>query len=173
MRAPTLLIQGENDSLFGLDQADANYRAIRRNGAPVDMVWFAGGHDGGNQETARVESLTTQWLRRWLAPGHPAASAGTGQPGFAVTRVLGFDPSSDQASLGIATASSYPGLAGTRRTLVRLAGPPQLAVSPAGGAPASISVFPGLGPLGRPASPSTCRARARPSPRRRCPARSR
>jgi ABC-2 type transport system ATP-binding protein len=148
MRAPTLLIQGENDSLFGLDQADANYRAIRRNGAPVNMVWFAGGHDGGSQETARVESLTTQWLRRWLAPGHPAASAGTGQPGFAVTRVLGFDPSSDQASLGIATASSYPGLAGTRRTLVRLAGPPQLAVSPAGGAPASISVFPGLGPLG-------------------------
>jgi ABC-2 type transport system ATP-binding protein len=148
MRAPTLLIQGENDSLFGLDQADANYRAIHRNGAPVDMVWFAGGHDGGDQETARVESLTTQWLRRWLAPGHPPASAGTGQPAFAVTRVLGFDPSSDQASLGIATAGSYPGLAGTRRTLVRLAGPPQVVVSPAGGAPASISVFPGLGPLG-------------------------
>ena len=173
MRAPTLLIQGENDSLFGLDQANANYQAIRRNGAPVDMVWFAGGHDGGNQETARVESLTAQWLRRWLAPGHPAAAAGTGQPGFAVTRVLGFDPSSDQASLGIATASSYPGLAGTRRSLVRLAGPPQVAVSPAGGAPASISVFPGLGPLGRPGSPSTCRARARPSPRRGFPARSR
>src|SRR6516162_4985190 len=110
MRAPTLLIQGENDSLFGLDQADANYRAIHRNGAPVDMVWFAGGHDGGDQETARVESLTTQWLRRWLAPGHPPASAGTGQPPFAVARVLGFDPSSDQASLGIATAPSYPGL---------------------------------------------------------------
>ena len=148
MHAPTLLIQGENDSLFGLGQADANYRALRRNGAPVDMVWFAGGHDGGDQETARVESLTTQWLRRWLAPGHPPASAGTGQPPFAVTRVLGFDPSSNQESLGIATASSYPGLAGTRRALVRLAGPPQVVVSPAGGAPASISVFPGLGPLG-------------------------
>src|SRR5215813_4435201 len=148
MRAPTLLIQGEHDSLFGLDQASANYQAIRRNGAPVDMVWFAGGHDGGDQETARVDSLTAQWLRRWLAPGRPEASAGTGQPGFAVTRVLGFDPSSDQASLGIATAGSYPGLAGTRRILVRLAGPPQLAVSPAGGAPASISAFPGLGPLG-------------------------
>src|SRR6266513_222743 len=148
MRAPTLLIQGENDSLFGLDQANANYRAISRNGAPVDMVWFAGGHDGGNQETARVESLTAQWLRRWLAPGHPAASAGAGQPGFAVTRVLGFDPSSDQASLGIATAGNYPGLAGTRRSVVRLAGPPQPIVNPAGGTPASISVFPGLGSLG-------------------------
>src|SRR5262245_22773820 len=50
MRAPTLLVQGESDSLFGLDQADTNYGAIRRNGAPVDMVWFDGGHDGGNQE---------------------------------------------------------------------------------------------------------------------------
>ena len=148
MRAPTLLIQGEHDSLFGLDQANANYQALHRNGAPVDMVWFAGGHDGGDQESARVNSLTAQWLQRWLAPGHPAASAGTGQPGFAVTRVLGFDPSTDQASLGIATASGYPGLGGTSRTVVRLAGPPQTAVNPAGGTPASISVFPGLGSLG-------------------------
>ena len=91
MRAPTLLVQGENDSLFGLGQADANYRALRRNGAPVGMVWFAGGHDGGDQETTRVESLTTQWLRRWLEPGHPPDIAGTGQPAFAVTRVLGVD----------------------------------------------------------------------------------
>ena len=67
-----------------------------------------------------------------------------------MTRVLGFDPSTDQASLGIATAGSYPGLAGTTRTLVRLTGPPQTIVSPAGGAPASISVFPGLGSLGTP-----------------------
>jgi len=148
MRAPTLLIQGEHDSLFGLDQASANYQAIHRNGTPVDMVWFAGGHDGGDQETARVDSLTAQWLGRWLAPGHLPRGADTGQPGFAVTRVLGFDPSTDQASLGIATAGSYPGLGGAGRATVRLAGPPQPVVNPAGGTPASISVFPGLGSLG-------------------------
>jgi ABC-2 type transport system ATP-binding protein len=162
MRAPTLLLQGENDSLFGLDQANANYQAIRRNGGAADMVWFAGGHDGGDQETSRLNSLTAQWFGHWLAPGQPAPArpaasgvgvtgqATTGQAGFAVTRVLGFDPSSDQARLGIATAGSYPGLAGTTRTLVRLTGPPQTIVSPAGGAPASISVFPGLGSLGTP-----------------------
>jgi ABC-2 type transport system ATP-binding protein len=162
MRAPTLLLQGENDSLFGMDQANANYQAIHRNGGPADMVWFAGGHDGGDQETVRINSLTAQWFSRWLAPGQPApprpaagypgltGQAATGQAGFAVTRVLGFDPSSDQASLGIATAGSYPGLAGTTRALVRLTGPAQTIVSPAGGAPASISVFPGLGPLGPP-----------------------
>src|SRR6516164_6730504 len=162
MRAPTLLLQGENDSLFGMDQANANYQAIRRNGGPVNMVWFAGGHDGGDQEATRINALTAQWFSHWLSPGRPApprpatsgqgvtGQAATGQPGFAVTRVLGFDPSADQASLGIATAGSYPGLAGTTRRLVRLTGPPQAIVSPAGGAPASISVFPGLGPLGAP-----------------------
>jgi len=65
---PTLLIQGENDSLFGLDQANANYQAIKKNGAPVDMVWFVGGHDGGDQETSRVNELTLQWFERWLMP---------------------------------------------------------------------------------------------------------
>jgi len=143
---PTLLIQGENDSLFGLDQASANYDAIRRNGAPVDMVWFAGGHDGGDQETARVNDLTTQWFDRWLKPAHPAqAGRGTGQPAFAVSRRLGFDPSTDTEKLGVATAASYPGLNGTRHATVRLAGPPATIINPPGGTPPSMSGFPGLG----------------------------
>src|SRR5450432_3268233 len=50
--APTLLIQGEHDSLFGLDQANANYQAIRHNGTPAAMVWYNGGHDGGDQEAS-------------------------------------------------------------------------------------------------------------------------
>jgi ABC-2 type transport system ATP-binding protein len=148
MDAPALLIQGEQDSLFDLGQANANYQAIRRNGAPADMVWFAGGHDGGDQETTRVNSLMAAWFGRWLAPGHAPASAPTGQPGFAVTRILGFDPSTDGATLGVATAMSYPGLDGTQRTLVRLAGPPQAIAHPAGGSPPSMSVFPGLGAFG-------------------------
>jgi ABC-2 type transport system ATP-binding protein len=146
---PTLLIQGLNDSLFGLDQADANYADIRHNGAPVDMVWFDGGHDGGDQETARVDELTLQWFDRWLKPAHPSSRAhGTGQPGFAVSRDLGFDPSSGHELLGVATAATYPGLGGTRQATVRLTGPPQLVINPPGGAPPSISVFPGLGSRG-------------------------
>src|ERR1022692_1035813 len=153
---PTLLIQGMHDSLFGLDQANANYQAIRRNGAPVDMVWFAGGHDGGDQETSRVNALTEQWFDRWLKPPnrpfHAASAAGTsaatGQPAFAVTRPLGFAPSSEQEILGIATAPGYPGLGGTRQAMLRLPGLPRPTIRPPGGAPASISVFPGLGSLG-------------------------
>ena len=148
---PTLLIQGEHDSLFGLDQANANYQAIRRNGGPADMVWFAGGHDGGNQETGRIDALTAAWFQRWLKPrqppwrpGHSGAQVATGQSGFAVSRNLGFDASTEQAQLGVATAARYPGLGGTARRVVRLAGPPQAVVNPPGGAPPSFSSFPGL-----------------------------
>jgi ABC-2 type transport system ATP-binding protein len=152
---PTLLIQGENDSLFGLDQANANYQAIKRNGAPVDMVWFAGGHDGGDPETARVNQLTLDWFDRWLlppnAPWHPGsrpeAAAATGQPAFAVSREAGIDPNSGDEILHIATAPGYPGLRGTQQQMVRLTGPPQVIANPAGGTPPSMSVFPGLGSL--------------------------
>jgi ABC-2 type transport system ATP-binding protein len=149
--APTLLIQGENDSLFGLDQANANYQAVRRGGAPVDMVWFAGGHDGGNQQTSQVDQLTEQWFERWLRPARapalatPGAPATPAVPAFAVSRELGFDASTGQQQLGVATAPGYPGLAGTRRSSVRLRGPAQTIVNPPGGAPPSLSVLPGLG----------------------------
>ena len=100
MRAPTLLLQGENDSLFGMDQANANYQAIHRNGGPVDMVWFAGGHDGGDQETGRPAGPVSGWSRpargnsrrrrcrarpgRWMgrsrAPGSPRTRADHWRP---------------------------------------------------------------------------------------------
>jgi ABC-2 type transport system ATP-binding protein len=156
--APTLLIQGEHDSLFGLDQADATDQALRRNGAAAAMVWFAGGHDGGNQETSRLDALTTDWFERWLTPQRPApapvrpgagVTAGStgGQPGFAVSRNRRFDASSGQAQLAVATAARYPGLNGTGRTLIRLAGPPQPVINPPGGAPPSFSTLPGVGGL--------------------------
>jgi ABC-2 type transport system ATP-binding protein len=170
MTAPTLLVQGEQDSLFGLDQADANYEALRRNGTPADMVWFAGGHDGGDQETARVDALTAAWFHHWLDTGAtpagtapvsastvpastvpastvPASTvpANTGQPGFAVTRALGFDPTNDSISLGVAAAARYPGLGGTRQQAVPLSGHGQAVVNPAGGVPAAISSLPGVG----------------------------
>jgi len=108
------------------------------------MVWFASGHDGGDQQTGYVDSVTAAWFTRWL--GH--TRAGPAQPGFAVTRVLGFDPSTDGVTLGTATAASYPGLGGTTRTVLRLTGPPQAIGHPPGGAPPSLSGFPGLGALG-------------------------
>jgi ABC-2 type transport system ATP-binding protein len=43
---PALLIQGENDTLFNINEAVANYRAFKSKGTPVKLVLGAGGHSG-------------------------------------------------------------------------------------------------------------------------------
>ena len=43
---PTLLFQGESDTLFNLNDAAATYTALRRAGTPVELVWNSGGHGG-------------------------------------------------------------------------------------------------------------------------------
>ena len=64
--APTLIVQGEQDTLFGLDQADANARQIAAAGGTVRMLWFAGGHDGGAPDQ-RVRDAVGEWFDHWLA----------------------------------------------------------------------------------------------------------
>ncbi|MEO5665038.1 MAG: alpha/beta fold hydrolase [Nocardioides sp.] len=46
IRIPTLLLQGEADTLFNLNEALANYRALRAQGTPVKMIWHSWGHSG-------------------------------------------------------------------------------------------------------------------------------
>ena len=43
--APTMIIAGEDDTLFPLDQADANLRGLPP-ATPARLSWVAGGHDG-------------------------------------------------------------------------------------------------------------------------------
>ena len=47
IKVPTLLVQGESDTLFGLDQSDATARQIAAAGGKVKTIWYTGGHDGG------------------------------------------------------------------------------------------------------------------------------
>ncbi|WP_230209058.1 CocE/NonD family hydrolase C-terminal non-catalytic domain-containing protein [Nostocoides sp. HKS02] len=44
---PTFLIQGENDTLFNLQEAAATYRGFKARGVPVSMAWQSWGHSGG------------------------------------------------------------------------------------------------------------------------------
>jgi predicted acyl esterase len=44
---PTFLIQGENDTLFNLQEAVATYRGLKARGVPVSMAWQSWGHSGG------------------------------------------------------------------------------------------------------------------------------
>ncbi|MGW0699222.1 alpha/beta fold hydrolase [Streptomyces sp. NPDC002867] len=137
---PALIVQGQSDSLFTLSQADAMARAVSGNGAPVAVDWTAGGHDGGDRETSRVEARITAWFDRYLRQDK---GADTG-PAFRVSRTGGVDSTDGQALLRGATADRYPGLASGPRTFP-LTGPEQRIANPAGANPPAISAVPGLG----------------------------
>ncbi|MEV6655250.1 alpha/beta fold hydrolase [Streptomyces sp. NPDC051219] len=140
IRTPALIVQGQSDSLFPLGQADAMAKAIRANGAPVAVDWIAGGHDGGDRETARVESRISTWFDRHLKQDE---SVDTG-PAFRVTRTGGVDSTNGAAQLRGATGGSYPGLDSGDRTFA-LSGRKQTFGNPAGATPPAISALPGIG----------------------------
>ncbi|MFJ4337460.1 alpha/beta fold hydrolase [Streptomyces sp. NPDC088915] len=140
IKVPALLVQGQSDSLFTLAQSDATARTLAANGAPVAVDWTSGGHDGGDQETERVERRVGAWFDRWLKRD---ASADTG-PAFRVSRTGGVDSTNGRATLRAATADRYPGLA-SGTTALALGGAPQTFANPPGGAPPAVSAVPGLG----------------------------
>lgn len=142
IKVPTLLVQGQTDSLFPLNQADAAAKAIRANGAPVDVDWIAGGHDGGDMETSRVQSRVANWFDRYLQDDK---GADTG-PAFRVTRALGTGTSDGEPRLTGVTADTYPGLESDDREIA-LTGrrEQQDFTNPAGASPPAVSALPGLG----------------------------
>ncbi|MFE5815705.1 CocE/NonD family hydrolase [Streptomyces sp. NPDC056479] len=143
IKVPTLLMQGQSDSLFPLGQADRAAQAIRANGAPVDVDWIAGGHDGGDMETGRIQARVQSWFDRYLKDDK---GTDTG-PAFRVTRTGGVDSTDGQALLRGASADSYPGL-GSGPKSFRLAGGEQSFANPAGASPPAVSALPGLGGSG-------------------------
>ncbi|MGC1214528.1 MAG: ATP-binding cassette domain-containing protein, partial [Micromonospora sp.] len=146
IKAPTLLVQGEADTLFPLAEADANARGISAAGTPVRVAWFTGGHDGGEGPTSdsdRVKFLTAQWLDHYVkgdgeAPGQS----------FTFSRIAGFDAlDRGLVATGYRTAD-YPGLTGDARRAVPVDGPAQPIANPPNGNPAAISAVPFAGALG-------------------------
>jgi ABC-2 type transport system ATP-binding protein len=143
--APTLLVQGEADTLFPLGQADATARALQANGTVVREVWYSGGHDDPSAEGDRVRTLVRDWFDTYLRAGLNAPA----RPSFAVTvpsAVLSSQDSS--AAPEVRSAPELPGATGAGpvpTTSLALAGPSQAIVSPAGGNPAAVSSLPGLG----------------------------
>ncbi|MBK3579682.1 alpha/beta fold hydrolase [Streptomyces sp. MBT65] len=144
INVPTLLLQGQTDSLFPLGQADAAAKAIRANGAPVDVDWIAGGHDGGDMETSRVQARVTSWFDRYLKDDK---NTDTG-PAFRVTRTGGIDSTDGAALLRGASGSAYPGLESDPRTIALTGRREQSFTNPAGASPPAISALPGLGSTG-------------------------
>jgi ABC-2 type transport system ATP-binding protein len=142
--APTLLVQGEKDTLFPLSEADANARAIAANGTTVAVTWYNGGHDSSSTPDAATEARITQWFEYHLAGIGP-------QPSDAFRYTVD-GPISDTGNARSRTLEvpGYPGLttgSTTDRTSILLSGDPQFVVNPPGATPASISSLPGISGL--------------------------
>ncbi|KAA9157169.1 alpha/beta fold hydrolase [Amycolatopsis acidicola] len=139
---PTLLVQGENDTLFGLDQSDANARQIAAAGGKVQQIWYAGGHDGGQPgPSLRAKIADWMWFQLTGEGGNPVT-------GFSYD-VQGSLRASGSPSVRIQNAPAYPGVEGgrTQRDSFALTGDEQTIVNPPGGVPASVSGIPGLNSL--------------------------
>ena len=172
--APTLLLQGMQDSLFGLDHADATARQIAATGTPVAVRWFEGGHDGG--AAPAVAETLTPWFDRYLrGEGTRASTEPPPLPGFTATAPAfrrGADPRRIEApaypgaggpaapSGDTANSEASGGIAWNRLPFGDQTGGSLL--SPPGGDPAATVVLPGLvgpaepsAPAGGDASPTT------------------
>ena len=143
IKAPTLLIQGEVDTLFPLSEADANARGIAATGTPVRVAWFTGGHDGGagpQTDQDRLKYLTVQWLDHYVK-GDGDAPADS----FTYSRVAGFSALDRGLVTNGYSTDAYPGLSGTGSTQVALDGPAQQVANPPNGNPGALSSLPGAG----------------------------
>ncbi len=153
IKIPTLLIQGENDTLFNLNEAIATYKALKSQGTPVKMIWQSWGHSGGaapgeinldnpdpaaQYETGRIFA----WFEKYLKD----ANVDTG-PNFAYFRP--WVQYTGNAAPAYATSSSYP--VGSTRTF-RFSGQGQLVNSVLTQPGAQTFVTP---PLGGPTSLNT------------------
>jgi putative CocE/NonD family hydrolase len=118
VKAPTLLVQGQADSLFNLNEATATYRALTAQGTPAKMIWQSWGHSGGltgpaageldlaagNLESAYVGRRVLAWFDHHLR-GRRATDTG---PAFAYHRDWIADP-----ARAYATADRLPALGET------------------------------------------------------------
>ncbi|MEW2392041.1 CocE/NonD family hydrolase [Streptomyces venezuelae] len=108
VKTPTLLVQGQADSLFNLNEAEATYRTLKKQGTTAKMIWQSWGHSGGmtdpasgelnlgegNLETSYVGKRVLAWFDRYL---HHKKGVDTG-PAFAYYRDWIGDPDSTYAT---------------------------------------------------------------------------
>ena len=157
VNVPTFLIQGQNDTLFNLQEAVATYKGLKARKVPVSMAWQSWGHSGGMKGNsgaapgeldlsgAHIEDTylglrIKNWFDHYLK-GVKAAPTG---PEFSYFR--DWVDYTGTAAPAYGTASSYP--VGAPRSYY-LSGAGDLVTSPTAVHPGSVSWSnPGLGAFG-------------------------
>ena len=135
IKVPTLIVQGQRDTLFNLQEGVATYKALRAQGTEARMSWFSGGHSGetaaGDLDLSKGVDYSHQgrrwigWMDRYVR-GNTAASAG---PQFEYFRDwVTYDASEANAGTAIDKAyASSSGFTGAPTSTLRLSGTDALA----------------------------------------------
>ncbi|MCW2785102.1 MAG: transporter ATP-binding protein [Marmoricola sp.] len=110
---PTLLMQGETDTLFNLNEGIANYQALKAQGTPVKMIWQSWGHSDSTPAPGEISlgnpDPATQYetgrVADWFDHYLKDSSVGTG-PEFAYFR--NWVDYSGIATPAYATSDTFP-----------------------------------------------------------------
>ena len=158
IKVPTLLAQGEFDTLFNLNEAAATYSALKAQGTPVKMIWHSWGHsakplpgevDLGNPDP--VTQYETRRIANWFDHYLKDRPTSTG-PEFAYFR--DWVPFTGNAAPAYAGSAKFPvgtarrfQLSGKALTPTAVAGAPQTFLTLPAGLPTSTNPIDAIGSL--------------------------
>ena len=112
VRVPTMIGQGQADTLFNLQESVATYRSLKRQGTPVSLVWQSWGHSDSSPEAGELDlrhpERSYQGRRALAWFDFYVRGTGTRPPlNFSYFRDWVFDATKN-ATTAYATAPSFP-----------------------------------------------------------------
>jgi ABC-2 type transport system ATP-binding protein len=145
--APTLLSQGQADSLFPLTESYKTAQVIKKANPelPLSMIWHAGGHDGGTDQSEFLRTQYLSWFKKYLSDQE------INFPAFQFTKTNGSISLQDSTVIPKIFSSDQLPIEATEQQLAFIT-PTVAAVYPIGGIPSAISSLPGIGSAGALAS---------------------
>jgi ABC-2 type transport system ATP-binding protein len=113
IKIPTLLVQGQDDTLFNLNESIATFKALRAQGTPVKLIWQSWGHSDSSPAPGEIDlgaldpdtQYETARVLAWFEHYLKDSDVSTG-PRFAYFR--DWVSYSGIATPAYGTASSYP-----------------------------------------------------------------
>ena len=145
--APTLLSQGQADSLFPLSESYKLAQELKKNktGDLLSMIWHADGHDGSNAQAPYLREQFLLWFQKHLLDREIEF------PVFQFTRSNGSISLQDSTVIPKVFTSEKLPIESEQRQL-QLVTPTAAMIYPIGGVPSAISALPGIGSAGALAS---------------------
>ena len=145
--APTLLSQGQADSLFPLSESYKLAQELKKNKTEnlLSMIWHADGHDGSNAQAPYLREQFLLWFQKHLLEREVEF------PIFQFTRSNGSISLQDSTVIPkVFTSENLPFENEPKQ--LQLVTPTAAMIYPIGGVPSAISALPGIGSAGALAS---------------------